>query len=201
MRETRVSLPELKKKAPRGFWTLVIRALNEKGVTRSQGEKWSDRRHVSTYWNRHQGKVLGLIARELKEAPQKTSKKSSARKPIPRKDLKSSERKQPFVTREELRAELEKLRQELSTATTRVQPVQKGSEESLELAPSLPKTKKVRGPARQRLGVTIDWNLMRLLDKERRRRRISMSRMIDTICWHYFGKPQLSFQNTSGEKS
>jgi hypothetical protein len=47
---------------------------------------------------------------------------------------------------------------------------------------------------REKLGVTVDAELMRLAQRECRERRISMSRLIDTALWHYLGNPKLSFE-------
>jgi hypothetical protein len=65
------------------------------------------------------------------------------------------------------------------------------------LSPTPTTTGKKLTVGRSKLGVTIDPKLMQLLEAQSRVRGISMSRMIDTVVWHYFGQPKLSFQKES----
>jgi hypothetical protein len=48
--------------------------------------------------------------------------------------------------------------------------------------------------ARDKLGITLDPELHKLVLQEAKRRGISISRVFDTALWHYYGKPRLSFE-------
>lgn len=47
---------------------------------------------------------------------------------------------------------------------------------------------------RDRISVTIDGNLLKLLDNKRKSLGLSMSRMVETAVWKYFDQPPLSFE-------
>lgn len=47
---------------------------------------------------------------------------------------------------------------------------------------------------RDRISVTIDANLLKLLEKKRKSLGLSMSRMVETAVWKYFDQPPLSFE-------
>lgn len=49
----------------------------------------------------------------------------------------------------------------------------------------------------ERLTVSLDANLAALFRAEMKRRKVSSGRMMDIVCWHYFGKPHLSFEDTN----
>lgn len=46
----------------------------------------------------------------------------------------------------------------------------------------------------ERLTVSLDANLAKLFKAEMKRRRVSSGRLMDIICWNYFGRPRLSFE-------
>jgi hypothetical protein len=52
---------------------------------------------------------------------------------------------------------------------------------------------------RVKLAGTVDVELERLFREECTRRGMSVSRLLDTVIWHYFGKPRFSFETS--EKS
>jgi hypothetical protein len=54
--------------------------------------------------------------------------------------------------------------------------------------------------SRVKISVTIDAELMRLLETERKLRNITLSTMIDAMAWHYFDRPKLSFERLREEQ-
>ena len=72
-----------------------------------------------------------------------------------------------------------------------------------ELPPTPPKEGQRYTINRQKLGGTVDSELYDLFRDECDRRGLAVSRLLDTVLWHYFGKPKLSFQQqaVSEEKS
>jgi hypothetical protein len=58
------------------------------------------------------------------------------------------------------------------------------------------KGRKVNPWERVKVGVTLDKALVDLLEKERDKlgKTATLSHALDTVLWHYFGKPELSFQ-------
>lgn len=71
----------------------------------------------------------------------------------------------------------------------------------LEAAPfpseKLPREGKGRPPSpghREPLGTTLDGELYKLFREECIKRGMTAARLLDTIIWHYFGKPRLSFE-------
>jgi hypothetical protein len=53
---------------------------------------------------------------------------------------------------------------------------------------------------RVKIAGTTDHVLLELFEKERKKKNLSASRMIDTILWNHFGKPQLSFEQGSDRR-
>jgi len=49
---------------------------------------------------------------------------------------------------------------------------------------------------REKLSGTADKTLMEMFEQERTRRGMTVSRMIDMVLWHYFGRPKLSFEQS-----
>lgn len=49
---------------------------------------------------------------------------------------------------------------------------------------------------RVKIAGTTDPVLLELFENERKQRKISVSRMIDTVLWNYFRKPKLSFERS-----
>ena len=47
---------------------------------------------------------------------------------------------------------------------------------------------------RDRISVTIDRNLVKLLEDKRKSLGLSMSRVVETAVWRYFDQPPLSFE-------
>jgi len=70
-----------------------------------------------------------------------------------------------------------------------------------ELVPTLaepPEPERVPGTRREnreweRVSATVDSNLMKLFNLERKKRRMSTSRLLETILWLHYGKPTLSY--------
>jgi hypothetical protein len=71
-----------------------------------------------------------------------------------------------------------------------------------ELVPTLeepPEPERVPGTRREnreweRVSATVDSNLMKLFNLERKKRRMSTSRLLETILWLHYGKPNLSYE-------
>ncbi|MFC1834106.1 hypothetical protein ACFL2Q_05145 [Thermodesulfobacteriota bacterium] len=62
-----------------------------------------------------------------------------------------------------------------------------------------PEPRRVPGTRREtrewdRISATIDKNVMKLFNQEKKLRRMSTSRLLETVLWLYFGKPRLSYQ-------
>jgi hypothetical protein len=72
-------------------------------------------------------------------------------------------------------------------------------EEFQEMPPE-PTTLKGRGKGRRenriycKISVTVDAALWKLFMEEQRRSKISSARLLDSILWRHYGKPQLSFE-------
>jgi hypothetical protein len=62
------------------------------------------------------------------------------------------------------------------------------------LAPYPPKKGHKFVADRDRVSVTIDCNLLKLLEDKRKTLGLSMSRMVETAVWKYFDQPPLSFE-------
>jgi hypothetical protein len=62
------------------------------------------------------------------------------------------------------------------------------------LAPYPPKQGHKFAAERGRISVTLDSNLLKLLEEKRQSVGLSMSRMVETAVWIYFNQPPLSFQ-------
>jgi len=63
-----------------------------------------------------------------------------------------------------------------------------------------PEPERVPGTRREnreweRVSATVDSNLMKLFNLERKRRRMSTSRLLETILWLHYGKPNLSYES------
>jgi hypothetical protein len=48
----------------------------------------------------------------------------------------------------------------------------------------------------ERVSATVDSNLMKLFNLERKQRRMSTSRLLETILWLHFNKPRLSYEES-----
>jgi hypothetical protein len=62
-----------------------------------------------------------------------------------------------------------------------------------------PEPERVPGTRREnreweRVSATVDSNLMKLFNLERKKRRMSTSRLLETILWLHYGKPKLSYE-------
>ena len=72
-----------------------------------------------------------------------------------------------------------------------------------ELVPTLdepPEPERIPGTRREnreweRVSATVDSNLMKLFNLERKKRRMSTSRLLETILWLHYGKPNLSYES------
>jgi len=96
----------------------------------------------------------------------------------------------PVMLRLAQEAALEALQ---SSSTFRTQPVGEGEEP--------PEPTRVSGTRREnrdwgRISATVDKNLLKHFNLERKQRRLSASRLLETILWLHYGKPELSY----GEK-
>jgi hypothetical protein len=72
-----------------------------------------------------------------------------------------------------------------------------------ELAPKLshdqkvmdPKSKRKKGPARRpKIAGTVDPELIHRFEEWRKERGLTLSHGLDTVLWHFFDKPKLSFE-------
>lgn len=61
-------------------------------------------------------------------------------------------------------------------------------------APQAPQKGQRKAGERRKIAGTIDKVLMDLIEKEQRARGATLSAMLDTMVWYYFGRPDLSFQ-------
>ena len=68
-----------------------------------------------------------------------------------------------------------------------------------ELPPPPPKEGQRYTFNRQKLGGTVDSELYDLFRDECDRRGLTVSRLLDAVLWHYFGKPKLSFQRETSK--
>lgn len=73
---------------------------------------------------------------------------------------------------------------------------------SAELVPTLdepPEPERVPGTRREnrdweRISATVDRNLIKFFNREKKERRLSTSRLLETILWLHYGKPGLSYE-------
>jgi hypothetical protein len=199
MEEEGIDLAELEQRAPRGFWELVIKTLNEMGTPGPKEKKWIDAKQASQHWKRNMDSITTFIDEVVSEntAPMKTSPEEQVPAEPNRNDAETGE---DLVTRREFREALKDLEAMIENKISQVKAgmevskIQKAPDGYPELAPQPAMTGKKFTVGRQKLGVTIDSVLMEKLEKESKTRGISMSRMVDTVVWHYFGRPRLSFE-------
>jgi len=184
--EKGLSYDQLKRRAPKGFWQIVTDRLKEAGIMNQEGKDWL-RNEAKEYWKTNQEEIARLI--EGQSCPESIEEPAEEKHGIVNDQNISDDAN--YVTRAEFDAALSELRDEIQAEIGNIPKVS----EDYELAPSAPtEGKKILGPPREKLGVTIDKILMDMLEKEKKKRGVSMSRMLDTICWHFFGRPRLSFQ-------
>lgn len=62
-----------------------------------------------------------------------------------------------------------------------------------QMAPRAPITKRQKTGRREKLAVTIDAVLFNLV-MEKYQDGVSLSHVVDSALWHFFGQPKLSFQ-------
>ena len=73
-----------------------------------------------------------------------------------------------------------------------------------ELVPTLeepPEPERVPGTRKEnrdweRISATVDSNLIKHFNLERKKRRMTTSRLLETILWNHFGKPRLSYEES-----
>ena len=120
-----------------------------------------------------------------------------------------------FVTKEQLRSALTETREAFSNELNRLAnairkelqdmlvdmaPMQQQSDELPQIPPQAPLKGLKKLGSRVKVAGTIDAQLMQRLESERKVRNISLSAMIDTMAWHYFGRPRLSFELSSEDE-
>ncbi len=196
MKVKNLSLYELRQKAPRGFWEYVREDLNRSGIPTPKGGQWEKSDQLSQYWKRNETEIAQLISKftgeEISESKQEGADECSL---VPK--LSRGQKKQlDAVSREEfeqVKVAIEELRSFYQTG-------QKASEGQLSLAPAPPQVGKKFTVPRGKVGFTIDYALLELVEKEATARGVNMGRMLDTVIWHYYGCPPLSFQKKEVEQ-
>jgi len=191
MKEKGVSLDQLRGKAPPGFWGQVAQHLNDRAIKSETGERWGGL-GASQYRKQHREEISTLIS-QYGEGATPEQELPGEGEPLPEDDRPPA----AFITRPEFQAAIEEMKEMIERVKAGIeigQTAQKVSEERPALSPAPPLAGKKMTVQRSKLGVTIDRILMEKLEEESKKRGISMSRMVDTVVWYYFGKPPLSFQ-------
>ena len=69
-----------------------------------------------------------------------------------------------------------------------------GRQAHMSLPPRPPREGARKLGSRQHIGGTIDSELLKRIDQEKRKRGLTTSEMLDAMAWHFFDKPKLSFE-------
>jgi hypothetical protein len=111
----------------------------------------------------------------------------------------AKDKKSDFVTRRELDTALEtfaeKLRKEFRELLSGMPVTARDSDGYPLLPPTPPMVGKGYVGERVKIAGTIDRALMDRINAEIKKRGIRLARLLDTMAWHYFDRPPLSFQD------
>ena len=189
----------------------LANALNEAEVWTVRGKPWTQQ-SLGNHITRDAAKG-GPLSQLLKEGPRgpdtpsirkhqtgSDSPSPTSEEPTPspiRINQTGSDGQPDVVTRDELMTELNALREEIMSAMATGQK-QSDVSERWQLVPTAPiEGKKLGGPDRKKIGITIDAVLFDRLHEERRDLNITMSTLIESIVWNHYGQPKLAFQIVS----
>jgi len=205
MKGRSLTLSELKEKAPRGFWEAVRQELNDAQISMPEGGQWEKGSQLSQHWKRNETEIAAVISELLGEEitePQ-DSESSEELKLVP-KGKKIGNKQSDMVSREEFEEFKVSVQELMATLTPPVgatiyQTGQKESENQRPLAPAPPLIGKKLTVPRGKVGFTVDSTLLDLVEKDAAARGVNMGRMLDTVIWHYYGCPPLSFQKESDQ--
>jgi len=86
-------------------------------------------------------------------------------------------------------------------ATEVLQSISVSRTESVGALEEPPEPERVPGTRREnrdweRISATIDRNLIKFFNREKKERRMSTSRLLETILWLHYGKPRLSYEES-----
>lgn len=194
-----ITVEELTRRAPRGFWEQVATELPE-------AERVG---HVvlSNWWTPAKGRISALLSQLSKpEQPEpqaeETAEEQTKSTPQPEPEnipaylhqwLADMEAKLTTLVKHEVRAAMAE--QTLIDTVANVDKVNKSDMVDGVECPLPPKTgKKFEGHKRD-IRARMDANLFELFDAEAKRDHGgNLSRMLDVVVWSYFGKPKLSFE-------
>lgn len=167
-----ISLETLIKKAPRGFWLQVSKIIRK---------DWARHQNLSQTWKRSQKEIIEIISSQ-------SDKQLSV---LPSESPTSLE----HVTRDDIEKIVEHvLNQRISNYEHNIL----NEPNTLELVPE-PET--VTGGAKGRrqdrqylkISLTVDKNLWKIFRKKQKNLNCSAPRLMDSILWNFFGKPNLSY--------
>jgi hypothetical protein len=202
MRDINLSLSDLQQKAPRGFWESVRVELNRSGISMPGGGQWEKAPQLSQHWKRNETEIAEIISELIGEEISE-SKQEGVEEPFVVPKWSRGQKKQPdTITREEfeqIKITVEEIKSMLTSpeGAPTYQTGQKESEGQRPLAPAPPQVGKKFTVPRGKVGFTIDSALLKLVEKEAAARGVNMGRLLDTVIWHYYGCPPLSFQKES----
>ncbi len=181
LKDWHITAAKLTPRAPDGFWKALATALNARGVRTPAGNLWT-KPNAQTVWRRY-GREIKVTMAELQLHSQDELQADTA--------TPSPER---YVTKDELRYELRKLMVLIQDAQHPMLAIQSQLDDYPPLPPTAPIIGIKKAGQRVKIAGTIDKALMDLIQKEAHRRGVALSTILDTMAWHYYGKPALSFQ-------
>lgn len=181
-----LTISDIKARTPRGFW---------KRVSNLIGKDWSHDKGLSQKWKRTQDELISIMSGHDPES-------LPALQPQPTLSTQQTLQPQQLAV-----SDIEKLVETLlDKRLSSIKEISHNTHNDFELAP---KPMTIRGGAKGRkenrkyfnLSVAIDNNLYELFEQERDKLNIPKSRLLDSILWNHYNKPQLTYgleQNSVG---
>ena len=172
MNVTNASLDTLIKKAPKGFWLKVSRII---------GKEWGKQTNLSQTWKRCQKELIEIISSQ-------SAKQLSALHLEP-----------PSTAEQLTRDDIEKIVENYLNKRLA------GYEHNLTNEPTefelVPEPETVTGGPKgrrqdrkyEKISLTVDRNLWKIFREKQKNLNCSAPRLMDSILWHFFGKPELSY--------
>lgn len=168
------SLDTLIKKAPKGFWLQVSNII---------GKHWAKQQSLSQTWKRSQKEIIEIISSQSD------------------KQLSTLHSESPTSPEHMTRDDIEKMVENYLNKRLA------GYEHNIPNEPTefelVPEPETVTGGAKgrrqdrkyEKISVTVDKNLWKIFRQKQKKLSCSGPRLMDSILWNFFGKPELSYGN------
>ena len=178
-----LTLNDIKERIPRGFWIKVSSII---------GKGWAHDKGLPQRWKRSKEELISIIS----------GRDSESLSPLqPQPTLFTHQTLQPQLTISDIEQIFETL---LDKRLSSIKDISHNTHNDFELAP---KPQTIRGGAKGRkenrkyfnLSVAIDNNLNELFEEERERLNVPKSRLLDSILWHHYGRPKLTYGSDAEE--